>query len=487
MTVRRRTPETAMYYLVVSDRTIRRRVDGTLSSSSVTCAAMKKTASGNAPTSDKAIKYQRDGGAMQGYSGAVNILTSTSIKFSLVEGNGTILDTVTVDVIDEVEATEYETVYQANDYDQLPQEDDPFWMCRNIINTTAFQTAGYKPAGWLSYINISSMQPYGWSATRKKINGKWSNFVEAAVSSHYGKDGPSGPSITPCGNWKPNTAYVCNSTRIDVVMIKSGEKVSVYKCTRSHTSGSSFSAQYWDQGNYMEFVAMDLALIRKIKADEIDVDNLTAAKVSTGKTGPRVEIQGSMISIFGDIARNIQIGVNEQGYAVLAYYDNNGQKIYDLGPNGIDWGSIKPASWSSIRLTRICDLKSDGSVPLWTDVRSVQGGVTDSSGSLYYKYYAGSNPTITEAERAKELYLYASQNTAGTKIPDGWYTNSYTLTPMWASDNTGHYIVPDPDGIYEYQFGGVLDQDPIYFRSIVEYKGGKPIRRRNVIWNGSII
>lgn len=50
----------------------------------------------------------------------------------------------------------------------------------------------------------------------------------------------------------------------------------------------------------------------------------------------RIEISGSEINVFGlNGVCNIRFGVNEEGYAILRYYDKNGNQLYDLGPEGL--------------------------------------------------------------------------------------------------------------------------------------------------------
>lgn len=68
--------------------------------------------------------------------------------------------------------------------------------------------------------------------------------------------------------------------------------------------------------------------------------DLIAAKVleSLGSNGARVAISDGMMEFFGSVNKtkpNIRFGLNSEGSAVLSYYDNNGNFLYDLGPSGI--------------------------------------------------------------------------------------------------------------------------------------------------------
>ena len=68
--------------------------------------------------------------------------------------------------------------------------------------------------------------------------------------------------------------------------------------------------------------------------------DLIAAKVleSLGSNGARVVINDGIMEFFGSINKtqpNIRFGLNSEGSAVLSYYDNAGNFLYDLGPDGI--------------------------------------------------------------------------------------------------------------------------------------------------------
>ena len=164
--------------------------------------------------------------------------------------------------------------------------------------------------------------------------------------------------ITRKSRWVADREYwpgIGSNEYLDVV--KSGSNW--YRCIVHHQSSSVFTDDlnlgYWKPLNWMESVATDLLLSRKILADEIDVEQLVAQRLRTARSGARVEIEESLMTFFGQFGKNIEIGVDSSGYAVLTYYANNGEKLYDLGPHGLDWGSIKPASWSATRLVKICD------------------------------------------------------------------------------------------------------------------------------------
>ncbi len=68
-------------------------------------------------------------------------------------------------------------------------------------------------------------------------------------------------------------------------------------------------------------------------------ENLVVNRLMTNPTdgNAHIEAAGSLMKVFGLNSEqpNIVFGFDSNGYAVLKYYDNNGNFLYDLGPNGI--------------------------------------------------------------------------------------------------------------------------------------------------------
>lgn len=85
-----------------------------------------------------------------------------------------------------------------------------------------------------------------------------------------------------------------------------------------------------------------------MKAEFVDVDNLKVkqlegavgsfnGRLESTSTNGRIIIENGNISIFGSFAfPNIKFGIDEDGNAVLNYYNNNGVLLYNLGPDGIN-------------------------------------------------------------------------------------------------------------------------------------------------------
>lgn len=93
-------------------------------------------------------------------------------------------------------------------------------------------------------------------------------------------------------------------------------------------------------------------------------DDLVVKRLETRPTEgqARVVIAGSTMDVYGQSGqRNIQFGVDANGYAVLKYFNNNGQMLYDLGPNGMNWNNVTEERFDSSSVVFISlDTTADG-------------------------------------------------------------------------------------------------------------------------------
>lgn len=101
-------------------------------------------------------------------------------------------------------------------------------------------------------------------------------------------------------------------------------------------------------GNQIEFAQTKSGTaFAMFKDGMLDARLINAAKIiaerleTSGNTGQRVAIEDGLMQIFGtNGVCNIKFGVNDNGEAILSYYDKNGKWLYDLGPNKLDGSQI---------------------------------------------------------------------------------------------------------------------------------------------------
>ena len=128
----------------------------------------------------------------------------------------------------------------------------------------------------------------------------------------------------------------------------------MYLCKYTHTAktenhpssgtatGGWSESKPWVVTEKKDFIAADVLWTDSMKASIFDavkgrVGELVIGKLQTQQNnGPTLEIKDGNMVIKGQTGvKNIEIGVNEYGEAVLKFYDNNGELKYDLGPGQI--------------------------------------------------------------------------------------------------------------------------------------------------------
>lgn len=134
--------------------------------------------------------------------------------------------------------------------------------------------------------------------------------------------------------------------------------------------------------------------------------DLIAAKVleSLGSNGARVSISDGIMEFFGSVNKtmpNIRFGLNSEGSAVLSYYDNNGDLLYDLGPDGISTMDKTNGSFTAYQFYTSQNLFGVSSTP--------------SSYGTYKTFTSSHNPpsiseTFLVADDSYDSHLFPSLN-----------------------------------------------------------------------------
>ena len=130
-----------------------------------------------------------------------------------------------------------------------------------------------------------------------------------------------------------------------------GNDILVKKSDASVTAGMSGS----DEGEKIRFWAGDTAENKENAPYQVDENGVvTSTMFRTGKTGMRMECFSGLIQFFNaDGFKNIEFGVNAAGMATMSYYDNNGNLLYDLGPEGITKINMSEEKWTPYYLRNL--------------------------------------------------------------------------------------------------------------------------------------
>lgn len=61
-----------------------------------------------------------------------------------------------------------------------------------------------------------------------------------------------------------------------------------------------------------------------------------------------IDLTGSLMSVYGTVAKNIEFGIDDKGRAILKFYDNAGNNTLNLSPDGLKAEDIRVASFSPL-------------------------------------------------------------------------------------------------------------------------------------------
>lgn len=140
-----------------------------------------------------------------------------------------------------------------------------------------------------------------------------------------------------------------------------GATVSEYRATKTdYIEDKSVAGKLLDTGidlvhrkitmtaDTAEFRANNGKTMAVFTADGLNTSLVKAERLETKGEEAVVKIADGMISVYGRAnAPNIRFGVNADGYAVMEYYDNAGNLLYDLGPAGMSTIKTQAAAISA--------------------------------------------------------------------------------------------------------------------------------------------
>ena len=175
--------------------------------------------------------------------------------------------------------------------------------------------------------------------------------------------------------------------------------------------------------------------------------DLIAAKVleSLGSNGARVTISDGMMEFFGSVNKtkpNIRFGLNSEGSAVLSYYDNNGNFLYDLGPSGISTMDKSNGSFTEYKFYTSQNLFGVSSTPssygTYKTFTSSQDSISETFFVADDSYDSHLFPSLNPRTDTKTtLYRYTAPRINGKIVADS--LNGFTTQEL-ASKADGKYF-----------------------------------------------
>ena len=125
-----------------------------------------------------------------------------------------------------------------------------------------------------------------------------------------------------------------------------------------------------------------------------------------------IDLTGSLMSVYGTVAKNIEFGIDDKGRAILKFYDNAGNNTLNLSPDGLKAEDIRVASFSPLGVCYIggfdiINLPAEHSIfnPFFVD--------TKPSGTAVYLY--------TGAKMQGKFVAHGGWSQAQVEANDGRY------------------------------------------------------------------
>lgn len=180
-----------------------------------------------------------------------------------------------------------------------------------------------------------------------------------------------------------------------------------------------------------EFRANNGKTMAVFTADGLNTSLVKAERLETEGAETAVKIEGGMIAVLGRAGvPNIKFGVNSDGYAVMQYFDNAGNMLYDLGPAGLakiktqaasmtftEWIDVRGANLAAPYIKKKTYTSSKGSYSLDFNVAS-----SEANDRLLFGKYAQPGTLVSKNlgfTQSTHLYLYSAPRVNGEIVADG--------------------------------------------------------------------
>ena len=223
-----------------------------------------------------------------------------------------------------------------------------------------------------------------------------------------------------------------------------GATVTEYRATKTdYIEDKSVAGKLLDTGidivNKQITLTADKTLIRTNDGGQValfDKDGLNASlvkarRLETEGAEAAVRIEDGMIAVLGRAGvPNIKFGVNSDGYAVMEYYDNAGNLLYDLGPAGI--GAIKNQQASMVATSWIEVSNTKLTFPYFESKT-----YTSSKGSYSFDYNV--------ATAANDTLLFGKYAQPGTLVAKNLGVVNYRTLYLYSAPRVNGKIVADMD------------------------------------------
>lgn len=145
-----------------------------------------------------------------------------------------------------------------------------------------------------------------------------------------------------------------------------------------------------------------------------------------------IDLTGSLMSVFGTVAKNIEFGIDDKGRAILKFYDNAGNNTLNLSPDGLKAEDIRVASFSPLGVCYIggfdiINLPAEHSIfnPFFVDTKPSGTAVYLYTGAkMQGKFVAHGGWSQAQVEANDGRYFQTDKPLLGNSVVNGVYAAS---------------------------------------------------------------
>ncbi len=298
-------------------------------------------------------------------------------------------------------------------------------------------------SGWTTSMqNPTKDKQYLWSYTKTLLDNGTSSTSTPVVIGNYTEAGPMGTNgcIVRTSIWASGVEYRNDSALttdgvkyLDVVYVEDSSAnggYALYQCVTTHTSsGSSFTynTTNWKRMSdfgpiYAPLIVAKNAVLRFAQSQRFIIEDQN--------DGKKIVMQNGMIDIFGTVNSlfpNIRFGVDAAGYAIMSYYDNDGNLLYDLGPSGLDAKNMQSAKLETMEfvlMSTVAGTSSFGASKTFSDGNKYFASASQTVEQRLFPEYNGnilgdkSGATPASGYTAIKLYRYTAARMNNTIVKD---------------------------------------------------------------------
>ena len=171
------------------------------------------------------------------------------------------------------------------------------------------------------------------------------------------------------------------------------------------------------------------------------------------------------------------------GYAVLEYYDNDGQLLYDLGPNGLGKLLVRAEGWTEIKKVRLASEFSTSLDPMQLPVGESYKDMSNATIITCYRYTSAISEGVT-TDLINDGRIFNAPEISSGRILDSVYCD-YDLSMgfLYPTKGTNSRLFGIDLPKFNMANEPVYDRYGLYYRPLQKYASGVVVGEINAYWN----